>query len=113
MRYAPNIPGGVCFGRQLELWVGNQVNDFVGREEVTLVEVDSSLALPNYYLPNRETRDYVRSILEQPILYPPFVVVEDSSGWLKDTHHRGQTLPLPFNVFFVRHRVIVFVIAID
>src|SRR3954471_10536932 len=67
--------------------------------------------VPDDDLPDRETGDDILPVLQQPTLYPPFVVVEDRTILGEDAHHCAETLPLPGDVLVVRHAVVMVRVA--
>jgi hypothetical protein len=103
---APDITNGVCSGCKFELRFANQKETFVTRQEISVVEIHSTVAMPNDYLANGEAFYDFRAILKQTVLHSPFVVVKNRPVLSEEPHHRGKTFALPFHVLVIRHRVV-------
>ncbi|MPM99781.1 hypothetical protein SDC9_146975 [bioreactor metagenome] len=53
LRDAPDVPHAVCAGGKCESGLCNEINDFVGRQKITGIEVDAARPLPDDDLPHR------------------------------------------------------------
>lgn len=79
LRDAPDIALRVGFGREAELRLGDQIDDFVGGQKITGIKIDAAKSLPDDDLPNRKLIYDVRSVLQQAALDAPFVIVKDGA----------------------------------
>ena len=64
LRNVPNVALRVRLRCQFELRLGDEINDFVGGQELPRVEVDAALAPPDDDLPDGEASYDVMAILQ-------------------------------------------------
>jgi len=79
LRNAPHIAECICPWCQLELWFADKLDDLIRRKKVCGVKIYAAIPLPDDDLPDGKALHDVGSILKQPVLHPPFVVIEDRS----------------------------------
>jgi len=101
----PNISHSVRLWSKCEVRLCDEIDDFVGGQEVSGVEVDTTLPPPDDDLPYRKPTNNVLPVLEKAILDSPLVVVENGTIRLDESKHLGEAGPLPCHVFLVRHVV--------
>lgn len=104
---APDAASGVGLGGQVEVGLGDQVDDFVVRQKIARVEVDASCPLPDDDLAHGEAAHDVGAILQKAVLNPPLVVVEDRSVRAQQAHHLGEALTLPGHIDVMGHAIVV------
>ena len=109
----PNVPDRVGFGGELEVRFADQIEDFICGKEVAWIEVDPALPMPDDDLPDWKLTNNVGPILQESILDSPLVVVEDCSILTEDSHHRFERVLLPFDIFFMRHVIVVRLVSIN
>ena len=106
LRDRPYVTKRICPGRKFELWFGDQINHFVCRQKIPRIEIDTSVALPDCDLPNREAFNDIMLILQKPVLDPPFDYKKSrhppagAASWLSGSF-------LPLNVVSVSHGALV------
>jgi hypothetical protein len=102
----PHVTDCVRSRNKLECWFANQIDNFESGQEVAWIEIYPAISVPNDDLPNWETLNNFRTVLEQSVLDTPLVVVKDCAIVSQNPHHAGQTASLPLHVFLVWHRIV-------
>ena len=92
-------------GRQHEIGFGDQIDHFVIWQEIARVEIDPAGPVPDDDLAHRKAGHDILPVLQQALLDPPGVVVENRPVRPQQPHHLGKAGALPGHIAVMRHGI--------
>ena len=99
----PDTPQPVGPGCQHKIRLGDHVDHLVIRQKIAGIEIDPARPVPDNDLAHRKAGQDILTVLQKPLLYAPFVIVEDHPVRAQQTHHLVKAVALPADIGVMRH----------
>ena len=103
----PYVTISIALRRQNKVFFGDHENHFIGGQEISLIEIDPAFSLPNNDLPDGKAGNDILTVLKQPSLHAPLMVIKNRTCSFDRSEHFDQAGALPLYVLVMRHRVIM------